>query len=156
MRDDARMGTEAHTWQIGDELPSHNEDCMVCGSTSASSPLLAPYHVLAGDRVGTRVRFDSAHHQGAPTYAHGGAVAALLDDAMGYMSFLTLRIFVTAHLEVDYRRPVLLDTEYDVAARLERVDGRKLHLAAELRDEDGVAAEANGIFVTVDLSHFRP
>jgi uncharacterized protein (TIGR00369 family) len=145
-----------HAWQAGDELPSHNDDCVVCGSTSASSPLLERFAVRDPSTVGTRVRFD-ARHQGAPAYAHGGMVAAVLDDACGYVSFLVQRMFVTAHLEVDYRRPVLLDHEYDVRARCAGIDGRKVHLEAELVDGDGtVVAEGRGLFVTVDVEHFRP
>ena len=145
-----------HTWTAGDTLPSHNDHCMICGVDAPSSPLLEPFHVLeGGDEVGTRVRFDD-RHQGAPFYAHGGAVAAVLDDACGYVSFLVVRMFVTAHLEVDYRRPVLLGTEYRVRARCTGIDGRKVHLAADLLDGDDVIAEARGLFVTVDVEHFRP
>jgi acyl-coenzyme A thioesterase PaaI-like protein len=105
--------------------------------------------------VGTRVRFDD-RHQGAPFYAHGGVVAAVLDDACGYVSYLVLRMFVTAHLEVDYRRPVVLGQEYDVRARCIGIEGRKVRLAADLLDEDRIVAEASGLFVTVDIDHFRP
>ena len=142
-------------WQAGDELPAHNDACMVCGASSASSPLLAPFRVLQGGTVGTGVRFDD-RHQGAPYYAHGGAVAAVLDDACGYVSYLVLRIFVTAHLEVDYRRPVLLGHEYQVRARCVGIEGRKVHLAADLLDGEELVAESRGLFVVVDIEHFRP
>ena len=145
----------AHEWSPGDVLPSHNDGCMICGSASDFSPLRAAWRVRAGARVGTTARFDG-RHQGAPHYAHGGAVAALLDDAMGYVSFLVLRIFVTANLTVDYRRPVLLEHDYDVAAWCEDIDGRKVRLRAELRDGDEVIAEASGLFIAVDVEHFRP
>lgn len=144
-----------HAWQVGDVLPVHNEGCMVCGPSSAGSPLLDPFTVRVGELVGARVRFDE-RHQGAPLYAHGGMVAAVLDDACGYVSFLVLRMFVTAHLEVDYRRPVVLGTAYDVRAWCTDIDGRKVQLRAELRDGDDVVAEAAGLFVTVDVEHFRP
>lgn len=143
------------TWRPGDELPSHNDACMVCGSEAAASPLLGHWRLRDDGRVGTRVRFDE-RHQGAPAYAHGGAVAAVLDDAMGYVSFVVVRMFVTANLQVDYRRPVLLDHEYDVEAWATSVEGRKVHVAAELRDDRGIVAEATGLMVVVDLDHFRP
>lgn len=142
-------------WAVGEELPPHNDSCAVCGSTSAWSPLVAHWRVLAEGRVGTRARFD-ARHQGAPTYAHGGAVAAVLDDAMGYVSFVVVRMFVTARLEVDYRRPVLLDRDYEVEAWCTAIEGRKVHVVAQLLDDRGVVAEATGLMVTVDLEHFRP
>jgi acyl-coenzyme A thioesterase PaaI-like protein len=144
-----------HTWQVGDALPAHNEQCMVCGATSPTSPLLGPFEVRVGGQVGTRVRFDE-RHQGAPLYAHGGMVAAVLDDACGYVSFLVTRMFVTAHLEVDYRRPVVLGCDYDARALCTGIEGRKVSLRAELLDATGVVAEATGLFVTVELDHFRP
>ena len=145
-----------HHWHAGDELPSHNDDCIICGSSSVTSPLVEPFAVRDEHTVGARVRFD-ARHQGAPAYAHGGMVAAVLDDACGYVSFLVQRMFVTAHLEVDYRRPVVLEETYDLRARCSGIDGRKVHLVAELVDDAGVVvAEGRGLFVTVDIEHFRP
>lgn len=142
-------------WAVGDELPSHNDGCCVCGVDATASPLLEPFRVREDDVVGTRARFDD-RHQGAPHYAHGGLVAAVLDDACGYVSFVVTRMFVTAHLEVDYRRPVVLGTDYDVRAWCESIDGRKVSVSAELTDGDGVVAQASGLFVTVDVEHFRP
>jgi acyl-coenzyme A thioesterase PaaI-like protein len=144
-----------HAWNPGDELPSHNDGCMICGSESATSPLVEPFRVLDLSTVSGRVRFDD-RHQGAPQYAHGGVVASVLDDACGYVSYLVLRMFVTAHLAVDYRRPVLLGETYDVIARCIEIDGRKITIAAELRDDIGLVAEGVALMVTVDIEHFRP
>ncbi|MCB0877481.1 MAG: PaaI family thioesterase [Thermoleophilia bacterium] len=145
----------ASTWQVGDQLPSHNDDCAVCGTDSSWTPLTTAWTVRPDDRVGAALRFDE-RHQGAPAYAHGGAVAAVLDDAMGYVSFLVQRIFVTAHLEVDYARPVLLGHDYEAVAWCDRIEGRKLYLAAELRDSGDAIARASGLFIAVDIEHFRP
>lgn len=145
-----------HAWKVGDELPSHNDDCIICGRSSVTSPMVQRFTVRDASTVCARVRFD-ARHQGAPAYAHGGLVAAVLDDACGYVSFLVQRMFVTAHLKVDYRRPVLLDHEYDVHARCSGIDGRKVHLESELLDGDAtIVAEGRGLFITVDGEHFRP
>lgn len=144
-----------HAWNPGDALPSHNDACMICGSESATSPLLEPFRVIDLSTVGGRVQFDE-RHQGAPAYAHGGVVASVLDDACGYVSYLVLRMFVTAHLAVDYRRPVLLGEPYDVTARCIEIDGRKITIASELRDDIGLVAESVALMVTVDIEHFRP
>jgi uncharacterized protein (TIGR00369 family) len=96
-------------------------------------------------------------HEGAPGYAHGGAVATLLDDALGFVGRLHGHLVVTARLETDYRAPVLMGVPLVVEAweEAER-DGRKLSLRGELRDQDGtVLAEARGLFVVVDPSHFH-
>ena len=46
------------------------------------------------------------HHQGAPGLAHGGVVAAAMDEAMGFLLWLLKTLAVTARIEVDFRRPV--------------------------------------------------
>ena len=62
-----------------------------------------------------------------------------------------------AHLVIDYRRPVVLGAEYELRAWCDGIDGRKVQLRAELcGDRDEVVAEASGLFITVDIEHFRP
>lgn len=142
-------------WKVGDQLPSHNESCMVCGPKAIASPIVEHWTLRADERVGARICFDE-RHQGAPAYAHGGAVAAVLDDAIGYLSFVVVQMFVTAHLQVDYRRPTLLGHTYDVEAWVTSIEGRKVYAASELRDERGPIAEVSGLMIIVDLDHFRP
>jgi acyl-CoA thioesterase FadM len=62
---------------------------------------------------------------------------------------------VTASLQVDYRRPVLLRHDYEAVAWRERIEGRKVHLAAALRDAADAVATARGLFLVVDIDHFR-
>jgi acyl-CoA thioesterase FadM len=61
---------------------------------------------------------------------------------------------VTAKLEVNYRRPAFLGRPYAVEAWCERIERRTLHLAAELRDEGEVVADAKALFLAVSLEHF--
>src|SRR3954449_5110201 len=86
-----------------------------------------------------RVLFRRAH-EGAPGFAHGGAVAAALDDAIGMLIFRMRRPAVTRRLEVDYVAPCFVGRRYDVTAVCERVEGRKLWMVASLREDDRVVA----------------
>jgi acyl-coenzyme A thioesterase PaaI-like protein len=106
-----------------------------------------------GDRVHGAVELD-ARHQGAPGYAHGGAVTTILDDALGMLLFILRRPAVTARIEVDFRRPAFIGRPFEVEAWVDRVDGRKLWMAAALRDEGETIAEARSLFVEVDPQHF--
>jgi acyl-coenzyme A thioesterase PaaI-like protein len=108
---------------------------------------------IVGDRVTGTLTFDE-RHQGAPGFAHGGALATALDDALGTVLVVVGRPGVTARLEVDYRRPAFLDRAYSVEAWLEREDGRKITMSAELRDGAEVVAEARALFLQVDAEHF--
>ncbi|MBI5104086.1 MAG: PaaI family thioesterase [Solirubrobacterales bacterium] len=107
-----------------------------------------------GDRVRGNVRFDR-RQEGAPGFAHGGAVATVLDDALGSVLILIERPAVTANLNVDFRAPAFLHHDLDIEAWCEQTDGRKLHLAGRLLDGETVLAEARGLFIEVDVDHFR-
>jgi acyl-coenzyme A thioesterase PaaI-like protein len=106
------------------------------------------------ERVRGEVTLDR-RHEGAPGYAHGGAVSTILDDAVGMLLFVLERPAVTARLEVDFRAPAYTGRRFEVEAWVDRVDGRKLHLVSELRDEGELVAEAHALFLEVDTEHFR-
>lgn len=107
-----------------------------------------------GDEVHCSYTF-TARHEGAPGIAHGGAVAALVDDVCGGLLFVIREPAVTRKLEVEYVRPVLVGATYELTARVDRRDGRKLFISCEGRDaEGGVTFRGGGLFLVVDLSHF--
>jgi len=106
-----------------------------------------------GEGVAGEVTFGE-RHQGAPGFAHGGAVATVLDDALGFVLMRIRRAAVTRRLEVDYERPCFVGRRYDITARCERADGRKLWLDSELREDGEVVARAHGLFICVDADHF--
>ena len=54
----------------------------------------------------------------------------------------------------DLRSPTPLGVPLEARARLTRQEGRKLTVTAELREGDTLLAEADGLFLTVDLEHF--
>jgi len=105
------------------------------------------------DAVAGEVTFGPVH-EGAPGFAHGGAVAAALDDALGMLLVRLRRPAVTRRLEVDYLRPAFLKRRYELVAACESVQGRKLWLTAELREGDHVVASARALFVCVEPEHF--
>lgn len=109
---------------------------------------------VEGDRIFGRATLGH-YHEGAPGYAHGGAVATLLDDALGTLLVMLKTPAVTANLTIDYRRPALIGRELVVEAWVDRIDGRKHHFLGELRDDGEVVAEARGLFLQVDVEHFR-
>lgn len=136
----------------GNALPPHSSQCMGCGPDNPAG--LAMQVRREADDVVCEQTFD--HRQvGAPGLAHGGAVATACDDLFAFVLYLVAEPAVTRTLEVGYRRPVHLGVPHHIRARLERRDGRKLHLAAEGTDPDGVVCfEARAVFVVVDIEHF--
>jgi acyl-CoA thioester hydrolase len=57
---------------------------------------------------------------------------------------------VIAHLEIDYRQPVQEDTEVTVALRTNEPGTSSIPMDYEIRTEDGVAATAETVMVTID------
>lgn len=133
-------------------LPSHHPNCFGCGEDNPCGLKLKMWR--DGERVRGEVVFGTSH-EGAPGLAHGGAVAAAFDDALGFVLYIVEAPAVTARLEVDYRKPVMLNRSYELDGWVERRDGRKLFLRIEARDEGGeLVAEGKGLFLQVPMEHF--
>ena len=137
----------------GQALPPHHPRCLGCGPDNPHG------HHLQALRDGDRVRASHVFAErfvGAPGIAHGGAVATVVDDLLGFLLYVAREPGVTRHLEVGYRRPVLLGRRYDFVAELERREGRKLFCRAAATDPDGVVAvEATALFLVVGREHFQ-
>lgn len=133
-------------------LPPHYPTCFGCGPQAQAGLHLEVR--LEGDEVVTEYAF-GAEHSGAPGIAHGGTVAALVDDLLGYALYLVREPGVTRRLEVDYLKPVLVGTTYEVRGRVDRREGRKVFCSCEATAPDGtVVFRGTGLFVVVPLSHF--
>lgn len=93
--------------------------------------------------------------EGPPAHAHGGAIAAVLDEAMGSAAWLAGYPVVAAHIEVDFRRMLPLGTDALLEAWVERVEGRKVFARGRLSDESGgLFSGASGLFVVLDPERF--
>jgi acyl-coenzyme A thioesterase PaaI-like protein len=132
-------------------LPPHHANCMGCGDQNPAG--IGMRMERDGDRVRGSVTLDR-RHEGAPGYAHGGAVSTILDDALGMLLFVLRRPAVTARLEVDFRSPAYLAHPFDVEAWVDLIDGRKLWLCAELREGSKLVASARSLFIEVKPEHF--
>jgi len=94
--------------------------------------------------------FVKQDHQGPPGYAHGGVLAAALDEAMALVLRAEGTSALTARLEVDLFAPAPVGTFVRVEAGLEASDPRTLRLRARARSEGGgELAVARGVFVRV-------
>jgi len=88
--------------------------------------------------------------QGAPGIVHGGAIASVLDETMGGVSFLNNLPAVTANLNVNYFKPLPVEQTMYIISLVERTEGKKVFLVGEMYDEAGMLfANAKGIFVTI-------
>lgn len=85
--------------------------------------------------------------EGPPGYAHGGAVAAVLDEALGAVAWMNGHRVVVARLTVDFRTLVALGIEATIEAWIAGIDGRKVTCRARMLNGDTLLAEAEGLLV---------
>jgi acyl-coenzyme A thioesterase PaaI-like protein len=145
--------------QIWEDLPpsgermAHFDECIVSGPANPMGVLMDVRR--AGDRVEGRIHLGAAF-EGAPKRAHGGIVAAILDDIMGYVMLVNRTPAFTGTLEVRYAAPTPVQADLLATAWLEGQEGRKIHIASTLADAEGaVLAEGRGLFITIPPERFR-
>ena len=158
------MTNDRETWLVTPEE----------GSAPADLPFLALEDTfVSGDRSGHRFRVRYYSHrtgnalfgkilfgpgaQGPPDHVHGGAMAAILDEAMGGVAWLSGHPVVAAGLNITFRNMLPLDTACVVEAEITAVDGRKISTRGSLRgrDDQAVYAEGTALFVTLDRRHLE-
>jgi acyl-coenzyme A thioesterase PaaI-like protein len=89
------------------------------------------------------------HLQGYPGRVHGGCVATMLDEAMGWAAYHHGAWAMTARFNMRLRHAVPLDRPLTVSGWIERDRGRFLEVRADLRDAERVLAEGDGLFARV-------
>jgi acyl-coenzyme A thioesterase PaaI-like protein len=92
-----------------------------------------------------------AAHEGAPGRSHGGVVAAVFDDLMGFVLQIEHQSAFTGELTVRYLQPVPLDVPLEFRARLRERSGRKLLIDAEATDGRALLARASGVFIAASF-----
>jgi acyl-coenzyme A thioesterase PaaI-like protein len=91
-----------------------------------------------------------AEHQGWPGFMHGGLVATMLDEAMGWVTMSHGIWAVTGKINVRYREPVPLYQPVTLVGIIEKNRGRWILVRAEIRSSEGaVLSEADAIFMRV-------
>jgi uncharacterized protein (TIGR00369 family) len=91
------------------------------------------------------------HQQGPPGNAHGGASAALLDEAMGAAAWAAGHKVAAVNLNVDFQQPVPLGEKISITGRVVGKEGKVVRTEGEIRLPDGeVAVAGRGIYVEAE------
>jgi acyl-coenzyme A thioesterase PaaI-like protein len=98
--------------------------------------------------VGSVVYADA--YEGPPGHVHGGFIAAGFDEVCGFAQSFAGQPGMTGRLAVSYRSPTPLGQALTYTAWVDRVDGRKITVHAQLHVADGrLCAEAEGLFISM-------
>lgn len=162
----------SHTMQVDEfdhyELMNHptrtlSESHVIFG-TLLNPNLLERYHVyqrvhahhsneivVADVKLGERLN----GHEGV---VHGGILALLIDDTMGYaFEAMDVPHAVTANLHIDYRLPVPAGTLIIIKVFFVKREGRKIYYKAEItcpKDSSKLYAEASSLFI-IPREHYK-
>lgn len=133
------------------ESMDHFPDCVVSGQANPMGVAMV-VHRESDDAVATLTM--GAAFEGAPGRAHGGIVAAVFDDTMGFVLSMHSTPAFTGRLSVSYLAPAPLGTPVQFRARLRERTGRKLWIDGEATGSDGRFAEAEGLFIAIPAERF--
>lgn len=113
-----------------------------------ANPLAAPLRLtVEADRVIGTVVFGRAY-EGLPGCVHGGVVAGAFDELMGFVQVYLGVSGMTGRLTTTYRHPTPLETELQLEARVDRIEGRTTFCTGEIRTAAVLCAEAEATFVS--------
>jgi acyl-coenzyme A thioesterase PaaI-like protein len=130
----------------------HFDECFVSGRWN---PLGIGVEVFRdGDGVQAEVVLGTAF-EGAPGRSHGGIVAAIFDDVMGYLLTVHEIPAFTGELTVRYLKPTPMGTTLHYDARVIHRDGRRLLTEANCVADGVTVATATATFIEVSPSHFQ-
>lgn len=124
--------------------------------TGLASPIAPPMVIEPdGENVVGSVTLGAAY-QGHPGFAHGGYLAALMDEILGALAERHASPIATAGLTIRYRRPVSVDEPLTVTGSVVSREGQRLALQGTLcrsREPNIALVEADGQFVAIDTDH---
>jgi acyl-coenzyme A thioesterase PaaI-like protein len=128
-----------------ESLPGHGS-CFVCGNTNPHSIGII-WQKNPNGRIESTFVFN-IHQQGPPGFVHGGASAAVLDEAMGAAVWREGYRAATVHLELDYRKPISIGEEINIQGWLfsEEIDSVTTRGIIYLSDGT-IAVEARAKYV---------
>ena len=151
-RDVAGLAARLFTRPPGGNVAlTHFDDCYVSGAHNpvgfALDARLVDGAVVADLVFGRAFGVASGH-------AHGGAIAAVFDDVLGYAVPLLGEPAFTGELTVRYLAPVPTKEPVRVTARVTGRQGRKVFAEAELVRRGDRLASARATFITVSTETF--
>lgn len=107
---------------------------------------------VSGDRTGNRFRMNYFCNpnrdlvarvwfgpvtEGPPGHAHGGSIAAVLDEVLGLAAWAAGHAIVVGNLNVSFRQLLPIRTVVQVNTRIASVEGRKVMVHGEILSLDG-------------------
>ena len=120
------------------------------GGDTDKNRLRVKYFIRISDKRFFAKVFFGIMAQGPPFHAHGGSQAAVLDEAMGLAAWVADKSVVSANIKIEYVKMLKLLQVCTVETWIDKVDGRKVWVKSELKDEAGIIySKGTGLFIII-------
>jgi acyl-coenzyme A thioesterase PaaI-like protein len=144
----APPATPENGWTPVRPFPSLDSQSFLVANPSGESVRVAYFRGPEAGVLYAKAYF-GRETQGPPGHVHGGAMAAVLDEAMGGACWMNGHRTVAAKISVSFLEMLKLATETTVESRIERVEGRKVYVRAKLSGGSRPIAESEGPFIVL-------
>lgn len=119
-----------------------------------ANPVAPPVEIwVENGQARGRVHF-GRRFEGAPGVVHGGYVAAVFDELLGFVQGFAQQPGMTGTLTITYRAPTPLLTDLTLEGHLEGTEGRKIHTVGRIYAGEALLAEARGVFITLTEAQY--
>lgn len=130
----------------------------------AASFIGSSLRFVSGDPEGNRFRVsyykDSAQHlkakvwfgpetEGPPGHAHGGAMAAVMDEVLGLAAWAAGHSIVVGNLNVSFRNMLPVQKVVSVETKVVSAEGRKIMVHGRIYCEKTTYAVGEGLCITI-------
>ena len=106
------------------------------------------YYRDAGQHLHARIWF-GPETQGPPGHAHGGAIAAVMDEALGLAAWAEGYPVVVGNLNVSFKNMLPLLKVVTLESKVVSVEGRKIMVHGRLFCDDTLFAEGECLCITI-------
>jgi acyl-coenzyme A thioesterase PaaI-like protein len=140
--------TPAPGWEPVRPFPGlASTESFVSGAGAADRTRVTYYRAQESDHLFATVWFGPGS-EGPPESVHGGAIAAVLDEAMGGVCWMNGHPVVGARIAINYLHMTPLGFGGRVESWIENIEGRKIFIKSRLTDASGKAhAEGDALFI---------
>jgi len=117
-----------------------------------SKSLRARYYFRPSDQHLIAYAWFGPYAEGPPKHAHGGSIAAVLDEAMGATPWASRIIVLAASITVHFKQMIPLGTVATIECWIEKVEGRKVWTKGTVSDGKGkIFSQGEGLYLQVHL-----
>ncbi|KFO18233.1 Thioesterase superfamily member 5 [Fukomys damarensis] len=91
--------------------------------------------------------------EGAPGFAHGGSLAAMMDETFSKTAYLAGEGLFTLSLNIRFKNLIPVGSLAVLNVQVEKIEDQKLYMScvAQSRDQQTVFAKSSGVFLQLQL-----